>query len=144
MRRPEVAHLWARGDLSCSYCFFWTCRVAAGWGATEDELSRAEKTESTSWLQSKNPLFRLRDGDGKRKVGPTDIFLEGEGGAYILRVAISPVKEDIEELERRATIKTQRTVGFSGNRKNGGAPTRRKAGSSSFSRCDLMSYDNLA
>jgi hypothetical protein len=62
-----------------------------------------------------------------RKVVQGDIFFAGTP-VRILRVAIGVVKEDEQEMECEGCRLTQRTLGYTGNQKNGGAGTRRKHG----------------
>ncbi len=101
MRRTDVAPLWARGSRSLTYWFFWTCETAAGWHATVEQVNDAERTESTSWLRtSDNPLLWACERGVVRKVVAKDIFFPGSP-VRILRVVLSAIKEDPEEVERR-------------------------------------------
>jgi hypothetical protein len=129
MRREAVQALWADGATSSTYWFLWTCESKKAWGASDEELKLAEQKEATNALTSSpNPLFRKQSAGGVvGKVKASDIFYKGSA-VRILRAAVSAVMEDPMEVEREGCIRTQRTIGYALNRKNGGAPTQRKAG----------------
>ncbi len=122
MRRDDVALLWVQGSCSLTYWCFWSCESTAGWHASPEELDRAEQEESTSWLRTcENPLLWALDNGCKRKVRKRNCFFEGTP-VRILRVALGVIKE--QEMECQGCHLTQRTLGFAGNRKNGGAHVR--------------------
>jgi hypothetical protein len=126
MRRSDVAPLWLLGSKSTTYWFFWTCESEKGWRATPEELDSAESKESMSWLITRDNAM-LRGDSGMRKVDHEDLFFEGTP-VRILRVAIGVVKEDVAEMECEGCRQTVRTLGYAGNQKIGGTPTRRKKG----------------
>ncbi|XRB22304.1 hypothetical protein RI054_30g121550 [Pseudoscourfieldia marina] len=128
MRRDDVAPLWASGSAALTYWFFWTCETAEGWRASPEQVNDAERLESTNWLRSSpNPLLRAREHGGVRKVAHRDIHFAGTP-VKILRVAYGVVKEDAGEMERIGCRLTKRTIGFAGNRRDGGTGTRIRNG----------------
>ena len=131
-RRPEVVEIWAAGSFHFTYVFFWTCDEAAGRRASTMQLTSAERKESTNMLRhSKNPLLVVSVpawGGVPRQLLHSDIHFPGSP-AVILRLAIGVCVDEIAEIEREACRLTRhRTLGFAGNRQNGGTPTAPKEG----------------
>ena len=128
LRRPDVASLVAPGSRSYMYVYQWTAEDEAGWAATPESLLTCEQKESLNHiLSSKNPLLRVRGPSGLDKITPDDIFYAGSG-AYIIRLAISPLLCDITKIEKviHGILSNGDVVGFIGHRKNGGSPARQK------------------
>jgi hypothetical protein len=131
-RRPEVMEIWAAGSFHFTYVFFWTCDEAAGRRASTMQLTSAERTESTNALShSKNPLLVVSVpawGGVPRQLLHSDIHFPGSP-AVILRLAIGVCVDEISEIEREACRLTRlRTLGFTGNRQNGGKASAPKEG----------------
>ena len=129
LRRGDVAQLFARGAEDLTYVFFWTCHVPKGWAASLEDIAAAERKESTHWVRTpKKPLLLVHDRvRGTRNIVESDIHFQGSP-AYILRIACGPILGDAACVEKEATIATQRTRGFAGNKKNGGTPAKLKKG----------------
>jgi hypothetical protein len=131
-RRPEVMEIWAAGSFYFTYIFFWTCEC--GRRATTKQLKSAERKESTNTMigSTMNPLLvvPVPAWDGlPRGLRLSDIHFRGSPAA-ILRLAIGLVVDELAEVEREACRLTRhRTLGFAGNRKDGGTPTVPKDGS---------------
>jgi hypothetical protein len=126
---------FAAGSKSYFYAFQWS--LASGWGASAGELDAAEKTESISHLRRKNrenlhcgvlQYFNPENGES-RTAKLSDVFGTTTTTAILHRVAISPVIDDIREIERKLHKLTEEdAVGFRGHLKNGGTPARQKRG----------------
>ena len=132
LRRPEIQLLWASGSRHFTYWFFWTCEVAAGWRATAEQLASAERRESTNMMrQSSNPLLMVSVpawAGNCRALLHSDIHFSGSP-ARIIRVAIGLRVDELAEIEREGCRLTRhRTLGFAGNRKDGGTSTAPKEG----------------
>ena len=132
LRRPEIQLLWASGSRHFTYWFFWTCEVAAGLRATEEQLASAERRESTNTMrQSSNPLLMVTVpawAGNCRALLSSDIHFSGSP-ARIIRVAIGLRVDELAEIEREGCRLTRRrTLGFAGNRKDGGTSTAPKEG----------------
>ena len=132
LRRPEIMQLWAAGSFHFTYWFFWTCEVTAGWRATPEQLAAAERKESTSTLcQSANPLLMVPVpawAGNCRGLLRSDIHYAGSP-ARIIRVAIGLRVDELAEVEREGCRLTRRrTLGFAGNRRDGGTSTEPKKG----------------
>ena len=118
LRRPSIMKLWAAGSFHFTYWFFWTCEVTAGWRATPKQLAAAELKESTHALcDSSNPLLTAGNGRGLRH---SDFYFS-DSPARIVRVAVGLRVHELAEVEREGCRLTRhRTLGFAGNRKDGG------------------------
>jgi hypothetical protein len=132
LRRPEIMQLWAAGSFHFTYWFFWTCEVTAGWRATPEQLAAAESKESTNSLcHSANPLLMVPVpawAGNCRGLLRTDIHYAGSP-ARIIRVAIGLRVNEMAEVEREGCHLTRRrTLGFAGNRRDGGTSTEPKEG----------------
>ena len=132
LRRPEIQLLWASGSRHFTYWFFWTCEVAAGWRATAEQLASAERRESTNMMrQSSNPLLMVSVpawAGNCRALLHSDIHFSGSP-ARIIRVAIGLRVDELAEIEREGCRLTRhRTLGFAGNRRDGGTATAPKEG----------------
>eukprot|EP00900_Chrysochromulina_parva_P017041 jgi/Chrpa1/25338/Chrysochromulina_OHIO_Genome00027963-RA len=130
-RRPEVMEIWAAGSFYFTYIFFWTCEC--GRRATTKQLKSAERKESTNaMLRTDNPLLVVPMpawGGLPRKLVHSDIHFQGSP-AVILRLAIGLCVDELAEVEREACCLTRLcTLGFAGNRRDGGTSTRPKEGS---------------
>ena len=131
LRRWDVARLLERGSKSYLYCYQWTAGDSAGWTASTASLIECEQKESISHVATpKNPPLWVRDGVVERKIKRADIFHAGSG-AYIRRLAISPILSDITAMEKRIhVVLSHESVGFKGHVKNGGSPARGRSDSS--------------
>ena len=132
LRRPEIQLLWASGSRHFTYWFFWTCEVAAGWRATAEQLASAERRESTKTMcSSSNPVLMVSVpawAGNCRALLHSDIHFSGSP-ARIIRVAIGLRVDELAEIEREGCRLTRRrTLGFAGNRKDGGTCTAPKEG----------------
>eukprot|EP00900_Chrysochromulina_parva_P018688 jgi/Chrpa1/26820/Chrysochromulina_OHIO_Genome00011143-RA len=132
LRRPEIMQLWAAGSFHFTYWFFWTCEVTAGWRATPEQLAAAESKESTNSLcRSVIPLLMVPVpawAGNCRGLLRSDIHYAGSP-ARIIRVAIGLRVNEMAEVEREGCRLTRRrTLGFAGNRRDGGTPTEPKEG----------------
>ena len=132
LHRPDVMQIWAAGSFHFTYWFFWTCEVAAGCRATAEQLASAERRESTNTMrQSSNPLLMVSVpawAGNCRALLHSDIHFSGSP-ARIIRVAIGLRVDELAEIEREGCRLTQRrTLGFAGNRKDGGTSTAPKEG----------------
>jgi len=127
LRRPDVAPLFAHGSRPYVYAYQWTAEDAAGWDATAASLTACESKESLSHVFSANPPLQVRGPSGLRKITPDDIFYAGSG-AYIIRLAISPLLCDITEIEKiiHVVLSDGDVVGFKGHVKNGGSPATQR------------------
>jgi hypothetical protein len=129
LRRPDVSPLFARGSHAYVNVFQWTAEDEDGWAAKAASLTKCERKESLSHVFSKNPPLWVLEPSGRlRKINPKDIFYEGSG-AYIIRLAISPLLCDITEVEKiiHVTLSNGDVVGFKGHVKNGGSPARQQS-----------------
>ena len=132
LRRPEIQLLWASGSRHFTYWFFWTCEVAAGCRATAEQLASAERRESTNQMcRSPNPPLMVSVpawAGNCRALLHSDIHFSGSP-ARIIRVAIGLRVDELAEIEREGCRLTRhRTLGFAGNRKDGGTRTAPKEG----------------
>jgi hypothetical protein len=128
-RRPEVMEIWAAGSFYFTYIFFWTCEC--GRRATTKQLKSAERMESTNALRrTDNPLLvvPMPDWSGvPRKLVHSDIHFQGSP-AVILRLAIGLCVDELAEVEREVCCLTRRrTLGFAGNRQDGGTAKEKLA-----------------
>ena len=120
---------FAAGSKSYIYAFQWS--LASGWDAKAGALHAAEKRESMSHLRTKKnngvlQYFNPENGD-LRPAKLSDVF--GTTTTILHRVAISPVIDDIREIERKLHELTEGdAVGFRGHLKNGGTGARQKRG----------------
>ncbi len=118
---------FAAGSKSYFYAFQWS--LASGWGASAGELHAAEKTESISHLLRNNGVLQYSNPENGdlRPAKLSDVF--GTTTTILHRVAISPLIDDIREIERKLHELTEGdAVGFRGHLKNGGTGTYQKRG----------------
>ena len=115
---------FAAGSKSYVYAFQWS----SGWNASAEDLYAAERKESISHLSRMNGVLQHHNPENGeyRRAKLNDVFF-GNSKTILHRVAISPVIIDITEIERTLHVLTEEdAVGFRGNLKNGGSPTRQK------------------
>ena len=113
---------------SKSYCYAFQWSLASGWNASAEDLYAAERKESISHLSRMNGVLQHHNPENGeyRRAKLNDVFF-GNSKTILHRVAISPVIFDITEIERTLHVLTEEdAVGFRGNLKNGGSPTRQK------------------
>ena len=126
----RLIHKFVAGSKSYFYAFQWS--LPSGWDAKAEALDDAEKKESISHLsRARNPVLQFFNPEtGERRNARTsDVFSNLTNTAILHRVAISPLIEDIKEIERTLhTLTHEDAVGFRGHLKKGGTGARQKRG----------------